>query len=77
MPPLYQSLELTSGHICLLDIQPSKNISTQLSCMLTCTTLDRNLPYEALSYAWGQPKPKRSIVLNDEEVETFESLAAA
>ncbi|KAH7411594.1 heterokaryon incompatibility protein-domain-containing protein [Phaeosphaeria sp. MPI-PUGE-AT-0046c] len=77
MPFLHRPLEPTGRYIRLLDIQPSKDKSAPISCTLTHASIDSGPVYEALSYTWGWPTPKVTILLDGQDFETLQNLAAA
>ena len=65
------------GEIRLIWIHPGKP-GQRLHCSMIRESLDDPTPiYEALSYAWGDPKPTRSITCNEEECWITENLHSA
>jgi hypothetical protein len=75
--PIYTPLASIRGRIRLLEIHPAKANTTLISCTLREVGFDESPTYEALSYTWGLPDPKRIILLNDQTFDTFENLEAA
>lgn len=64
---LYKPLNLERREIRLLHIKPSLKLKEQPQCFLETVSLDDNPPFEALSYAWGDPNLTRPIRLEDRE----------
>lgn len=52
----------------LLELLPSRDLKGPIRCKLHQRTLDDNIHYEALSYAWGEPSPKPNIYINGSNV---------
>jgi hypothetical protein len=52
----------------VLKLLPSSNEKDPIRCELRNRTLDENIKYEALSYAWGQVAPSCPVIINDEAV---------
>ncbi|KAF1987511.1 HET-domain-containing protein, partial [Aulographum hederae CBS 113979] len=73
----YRPLDPTGGQVRILDILPSKLSSAPISCVLKHITSSENPVYKALSYTWGRPEPKMSIILDGETFPTLENLEAA
>lgn len=65
-PPTFQYTELAEGqNIRLLTLLPG-DAADPLSCTLEHHCLDHlGVPYEALSYCWGDPDPICSIIVDD------------
>jgi hypothetical protein len=59
---------LPDGCIRLLSLQPSANHNAKVKCYLSSARIDE-LPYEALSYVWGQEDPTYGILVDAEEVQ--------
>ncbi|KAK1758055.1 heterokaryon incompatibility protein-domain-containing protein [Echria macrotheca] len=69
--PRYRYSALPEGCIRLLRLLPSEHKDAPIRCQLSvCSILASTRtshPYEALSYVWGPPTPKRTIYLNGYE----------
>lgn len=48
----------------ILELLPSRNLKGPIHCELRHHSLDGDLKYEALSYAWGDPKPGYTVFVN-------------
>ncbi|KAI0469913.1 heterokaryon incompatibility protein-domain-containing protein [Xylariaceae sp. FL0804] len=62
--PTYSYAGLFDGHIRLLVLRPSKSPTARVRCDLCHEALEPGLPYEALSYVWGDATNVGSIALN-------------
>ncbi|KAF5545698.1 hypothetical protein FNAPI_9064 [Fusarium napiforme] len=72
--PLYDSLKLSGNQIRLLTI---KSTMPEISCEMDVTDLHDQLPFNALSYVWGDPKITEIIRVNGHEHPVTTSLASA
>jgi hypothetical protein len=62
----YKALSEDKNEIRLLRIHKKKPSSDQIQCDIFCVSLDGALPYNALSYTWGDPSdPAFQIALNE------------
>jgi len=77
--PLYSPLKPETKELRVLHIHPSSSPSAQVQCSLQLLSLTDTLrpDYQALSYAWGDPKITRSIRINDHELRVTKNLEAA
>lgn len=75
--PMYKPLNAHDGSIRLLAIQPASTLSAPIVCQLEYIKLSQNSVFEALSYTWGTPEPKKSIRLEDYDFDILENLEAA
>jgi hypothetical protein len=57
----YRYRRLNKNEFRLLVLYPSKNYSSKIECNICHERLRRDLPYEALSYVWGDPTITRPI----------------
>ena len=73
----YQPLVAPTEAIRVVDIEPSNDSKAPIQCCLRVVTLDDSLSFEALSYTWGHPEPKKIISLNGCDFEAQENLEAA
>jgi hypothetical protein len=74
--PLYRPLhpaESSIRTVTLLSGFPDDDIR----CVLAPVTEDSRMPYEALSYAWGDANEKRLITINDHNFYVTENLYQA
>ncbi|KAI0157904.1 heterokaryon incompatibility protein-domain-containing protein [Hypoxylon sp. FL1284] len=71
---LYQPLDTSRREIRLVRILPSNDT---IRCTLQVESLSSDLKYAALSYAWGDPKVTRDIIVNDEKFPATENLYEA
>jgi hypothetical protein len=62
-PLLYEPLPQYSHDIRLLTLQPSSNPEEMAAHSLTRKSLDSDLHFEALSYAWGEPGDEATIIV--------------
>jgi hypothetical protein len=60
----YYPLNVTRNEIRLVRLAPSRSFPTKAYCSLVHLSLDDNITFEALSYAWGDLDLKRSIFLD-------------
>jgi SpoVK/Ycf46/Vps4 family AAA+-type ATPase len=60
----YRPLVLSSKEIRLLELQPSLSPSSDIHLTLRIASLDDPPPFFALSYAWGDPNPARTVRLD-------------
>ena len=60
---MYDSLRLEGDAIRLLELLPGVD-GESVQCRLLVSPDIKSLPYEALSYVWGNPEPQRSITVN-------------
>ncbi|MCJ1253757.1 hypothetical protein MMC24_001570 [Lignoscripta atroalba] len=68
---LYSYSELPPRHIRLLTIQPD---ASPVSCTLSDHSLDENLDFDALSYAWGTLDAGDSIICADRRLHVHHNL---
>ena len=61
----------------ILKLLPSKDPSVRIKCKLSPFTRKNCIPYEALSYCWGDAEPKATILVNGLPFQVGPSLAAA
>jgi hypothetical protein len=64
---------LSGDEIRLLILRPGPPYS-KISCQLLHTSLSRSSVYEALSYEWGPPKPRRAVFVGGEKVSVTDNL---
>lgn len=67
----------TQNYIRLLTITPSKNISQIIECHLEVISLQEPLPYQAVSYAWGEEDASEPILIEGHRILVSRSLRAA
>ncbi|KAH7072421.1 heterokaryon incompatibility protein-domain-containing protein [Paraphoma chrysanthemicola] len=72
---IYES-QLHDRNIRLLDLLPGKD-SDPLQCNLIHTSLDGSIPYEALSYVWGDPSTTEPVMCCGKPCQITLNLAAA
>lgn len=48
----------------ILDLLPSCTLKGPIHCELRHHSLDEDVPYEAVSYAWGDPEPGYTVFVN-------------
>ncbi|KAF5980930.1 heterokaryon incompatibility protein [Fusarium coicis] len=72
--PLYDSLKLSGHQIRLLTI---KSTMSEISCEMEVTDLHDQLPFNALSYVWGDPGNTEDIFINGHKHPVTISLASA
>jgi hypothetical protein len=72
--PVYSSLK--DGEIRLLILEPGTQESLVKCKLCTCSQTD-NIPYQALSYTWGDPTKARSIDCNGEDMQIASNLYQA
>ncbi|KAF5645853.1 cytochrome P450 monooxygenase [Fusarium tjaetaba] len=72
--PLYDSLKLSGQQIRLLTI---KSTMPEISCEMDVTDLHDQLPFNALSYVWGDPGITEDIFINGHKHPVTTSLASA
>jgi hypothetical protein len=75
--PVFHALDVTRKEIRLVRLAPSSDIDEQASCTLEIKSLQESPVYEALSYAWGDPRVLRSIKLQGLEWYLTTNLEAA
>jgi hypothetical protein len=63
-PLLYEPLPQSAHEIRLLTLQPSSNPEEMATYSVTRKSLDSDLHFEALSYAWGKPGDEATIIVN-------------
>ncbi|QGI86089.1 hypothetical protein CEK25_012818 [Fusarium fujikuroi] len=71
---LYGSLKISGNQIRLLTITSTTPV---ISCEMDVTELHDHLPFNALSYVWGDPKVTEIILVNGHEYPVTTSLASA
>lgn len=71
---LYGSLKISGNQIRLLTITSTTPV---ISCEMDVTELHDQLPFNALSYVWGDPKVTEIILVNGHEYAVTTSLASA
>jgi hypothetical protein len=72
---LYFPLNTDRNEIRLLHLKPASQKFDEIECELTTVSFDDCLlQYEALSYVWGCTRNKRSIKIQDHEVEVTSNL---
>ena len=65
----YRYPPLPLNHIRLIRLEPSSDPSAPLRCTLSDSDLQTSdIPYEALSYAWGPPKFDHDLYVGDDAV---------
>ena len=70
-------METDRQEIRLVTVEPSIEIGDQPVCSLQVACLDDDPQYEALSYAWGDPKITKPVVLQEMQWHVTASLEAA
>ena len=75
-PNIWYPLDPSRRQIRLFHLEPSENIRDQAEGFLENVSLDDNPQYEALSYAWGDPKITSPIKLDDVQWEVTTNLEA-
>ncbi|KAK1574656.1 heterokaryon incompatibility protein-domain-containing protein, partial [Colletotrichum navitas] len=73
---LYKPISLESKDIRLLHLLPGK-WEEDIQCQLEVIGLEKHPVYEALSYAWGDPKVVRPILLDGEQMNVTINLESA
>ena len=63
-PNIWHPLDQSRRQIRLFHLEPSENVHDQAEGFLEIVSLDDNPRYEALSYAWGDPKITSTIKLH-------------
>ncbi|KLU91790.1 hypothetical protein MAPG_10738 [Magnaporthiopsis poae ATCC 64411] len=78
LPRMYQTLDTSTHEIRLLRLLPG-NLSDSIETELITTTLDiQSIPFEALSYVWGQKSnPPNQIVVDNTPKDVTENLHSA
>jgi len=76
MESIYDELILESDEIRLLELRPAEQFSDQIRCRLLKAVLSKPPSYEALSYAWGDPKDTIPIVVNGRSFDVTANLLA-
>ncbi|PQE24876.1 heterokaryon incompatibility protein [Rutstroemia sp. NJR-2017a WRK4] len=61
----------------LLTLLPSRNFDDDLRCEVNHTSLEDKPEFEALSYAWGNPKDVVPLLLHDQTFHITKNLASA
>ncbi len=62
----------------LLEIYPENETpDSPIQCSMHHASLDINIQYKALSYAWGDKEPKATIYLNGQRFQVRPNLVAA
>lgn len=74
---IWTPLNLSGSQIRLLRLEPCQNVHEQPICSLEIVSLEDSPQYEALSYAWGNPRVRKPITLNGAQWRVTESLHAA
>jgi hypothetical protein len=69
----YPPLESTTDRFRLLQIQPGSG-SQRIECKLESSQFVDNPAYSALSYAWGDPKRTKSIIVNGAKMQIADNL---
>ena len=70
----FQYMQLDEGQIRLLALRESRNQDEPIECELYSCELDNTLPYEALSYVWGDSHITRVISLQGSTFRVVENL---
>jgi hypothetical protein len=73
----YSLLVDPSNEIRLVTLHPALNDGYDIICTLQSVSLDNVGEFEALSYVWGSPGRKISILLENQEFEVTQNLAHA
>ncbi|KAH8591128.1 heterokaryon incompatibility protein-domain-containing protein [Bisporella sp. PMI_857] len=75
----YEPLEARRSHIRLLTLHPSQDGRDPITCSVEPHLLELSPPYEALSYAWGNPNDMcpTPIDINDDPINIATNLEAA
>ncbi|KAK3348944.1 heterokaryon incompatibility protein-domain-containing protein, partial [Lasiosphaeria hispida] len=73
----YQPLDEASQTIRLLRIHPPSESSSELECTLFPARLEGNPQFTALSYVWGDPTIKETIIVNGWPIKVTINLATA
>ena len=64
---IYKPLDSEKSQIRLVTIHPKDQESQQIKCDLEICSLDEKLPYEALSYVWGDMDFDTKIIFNGQD----------
>lgn len=67
----------SSHHIRLLVLHPASTKEDELHCDLIPRSIDEKLVFEALSYVWGNPLPKKRVYCGGEYADIGPSLESA
>lgn len=70
-PPTFKHSRLDTSNpraFRVLELLPSHNLNGDVRCEIHHRTLNENIHYEALSYAWGEPNPQFNIIINGTDV---------
>ncbi|GAW19669.1 hypothetical protein ANO14919_091580 [Xylariales sp. No.14919] len=74
-PSHYGPIDRSRSEIRLLEILPSRNKNSIVSCSLKTVSLNDDTEYVALSYVWGTPEKTHDIFLNGTKTLVTRSLA--
>jgi hypothetical protein len=74
---LFSPLHDEKNQIRLISLLPKPSIEDEVSCDLITVSLDDCPPYEALSYAWGDPKVTKPILLSGQSFQVTTNLDSA
>ena len=72
----YQALTPSRSQVRLVILSPGQ-LSDDIHCCLVHSLLDSKPQYEALSYTWGDPYPKKSILVSNKAFEVGVNLETA
>ena len=77
LPYSYRSVAANSRGLRLAMLQPSANFLALISCVLEEVTLDDHPIYEAVSYAWGDPKSQATLQIEGASLKITTNLELA
>lgn len=73
----YRSLDKVAKEIRVIVLHPAHSQSAEIQYDLWHTKLGRRCNYIALSYTWGDPEPKHTIIVNSRKFEISTNLRDA
>jgi len=76
-PFRYRSLDKVAKEIRIIVLHPAHSQSAEIQCDIWHTRLGRRCNYIALSYTWGDPEHKHTILVNSRKFEVTTNLRDA
>src|SRR5436853_6511842 len=73
----YHHLDYSRNEIRLVVLAPSRSFKSKISCKLIYRSLDAMIPFEALSYTWGDASSRQLISLDGCEFSVAANLGIA
>jgi hypothetical protein len=74
---VYSTLDSSNGEIRLIRLQPASEFAADIHCEIFHANLETEPYYEALSYAWGDPKITSIISVDGHEINVTVNLVSA